>query len=617
MQPKINNHEKSKFSLSTCSLTPPTNKIILNPPTNSTTTNSHDAITHTAIADTGANGTYLTKGAGSQLLDLQIARQPLTVNLPDGTIATSTHTGLLPITSLPMAARRAHVFPTFQQSLVAIAPICDANFKVVYDKATVTILDADSQPVLSGTRNTSSNPNALWEIDITNPSHSQGHTTPHTASHVYPSNLLTTQQRLTAWYHAAMGSPTIPTFHHAIASEWIRLPGLTPSMIKNFVLPAATHYGHLRQHRQGLDSTQSPLPSSDSTPRPSSTSQPSEAEEDYIFTSTHPLRDITDLNLHNDLTGAFTPTSHNGNAYILIMFSPAHNYIHVEPQRSRSAADFIRSYRAGLNFWSKRATNLSTLRVDNELPLSLRNFITTQHPSINIDLCPPNSHRANKAERAIQTFKDHFIATLAAVDPSFPPNLWDLLLPQAELTLNLMRASTVSPSISAWQQLHQQPYHYDLHPFAPPGIRIISHIKPGPSRPTWGPHGAAGFYIGPALDHHRCYRVHITSTKRCRITDTIAWLPTPTLITPPPTLNEFFTNSCSQLQQFLDMNNSPAITAQVKSLLDATTHAHHILFPPRTTPQPLTIIPETTPAQHPQQINVNPPAINPPLPVNM
>jgi hypothetical protein len=65
------------------------------------------------------------------------------------------------------------------------------------------------------------------------------------------------------------------------------------------------------------------------------------------------------------------------------------------------------------------------------------------------------------------------------------------------------------------------------------------------------------------------------------------------------------------------MNNSPAITAQVKSLLDATTHAHHILFPPRTTAQPLTIIPETTPAQHPQQINVNPPAINPPLPVNM
>ena len=138
MQNKINNHENSKFSLITCSLTPP-NKIILNP-TNSTTTTSHNAITHTAIADTGANGTYLTKDAGSQLLDLQIARQPLTVNLPDGTIATSTHTGLLPITTLPMAARRAHVFPTFQQSLVAIAPICDANFKVVYDKAT-DILD--------------------------------------------------------------------------------------------------------------------------------------------------------------------------------------------------------------------------------------------------------------------------------------------------------------------------------------------------------------------------------------------------------------------------------------------------------------------------------------------
>jgi hypothetical protein len=51
---------------------------------------------------------------------------------------------------------------------------------------------------------------------------------------------------------------------------------------------------------------------------------------------------------------------------------------------------------------------------------------------------PPKMHHCNRAERAIRTFKDHFLSILAGVDQSFPPYLWDLLVPQAELTLNLL-----------------------------------------------------------------------------------------------------------------------------------------------------------------------------------
>jgi hypothetical protein len=47
-------------------------------------------------------------------------------------------------------------------------------------------------------------------------------------------------------------------------------------------------------------------------------------------------------------------------------------------------------------------------------------------------------HRCNWAERAIKTFKDHFLSILGGVDQFFPPYLWDLHLPQAELTLNLL-----------------------------------------------------------------------------------------------------------------------------------------------------------------------------------
>jgi hypothetical protein len=62
---------------------------------------------------------------------------------------------------------------------------------------------------------------------------------------------------------------------------------------------------------------------------------------------------------------------------------------------------------------------------------------------------PPDMHHQNQAERAICTFKDHFLAILPSVDSAFPPYLWDLILTQAELTLNLLHQATLNPRISA------------------------------------------------------------------------------------------------------------------------------------------------------------------------
>jgi hypothetical protein len=53
-------------------------------------------------------------------------------------------------------------------------------------------------------------------------------------------------------------------------------------------------------------------------------------------------------------------------------------------------------------------------------------------------LVPPNVHRCKATERAIKTFKSHFFAIIAGLPPTFPQYLWDLLLPQTELTLNLL-----------------------------------------------------------------------------------------------------------------------------------------------------------------------------------
>jgi len=68
-------------------------------------------------------------------------------------------------------------------------------------------------------------------------------------------------------------------------------------------------------------------------------------------------------------------------------------------------------------------------------------------------LLEPHDHRVNAAERAIQTFKHHFIVGLATVDANFPIQLWDEFLPQAQMTLNMLRTSRQKSNKTAYEEL--------------------------------------------------------------------------------------------------------------------------------------------------------------------
>ncbi|KAI2496471.1 hypothetical protein MHU86_18012 [Fragilaria crotonensis] len=161
-------------------------------------------------------------------------------------------------------------------------------------------------------------------------------------------------------------------------------------------------------------------------------------------------------------------------------------------------------------------------RLDNECSTALKQFMSAE--DVDYQLVPPNLHRRNAAERAIRTFKNHFIAGLCGVDKNFPLHLWDKLLPQAEITLNLLRGSRINPKLSAHAQMHGA-FDFNRTPLAPPGIRVLVHIKPN-ERTTWSPHGEDGWYVGPALDSYRCYTVWMWDTRATRVCDTLAWFPT-------------------------------------------------------------------------------------------
>ena len=122
---------------------------------------------------------------------------------------------------------------------------------------------------------------------------------------------------------------------------------------------------------------------------------------------------------------------------------------------------------------------------------------------ITFQLVPPNMHRRNAAERAIRTFKSHFLSGLATCDPDFPVTEWDRLIPQAEMSLNHLRAARCNSKLSAYT------YVYGIHdfskvPLAPPGTKVIIHQKPG-TRMSWDYRGKQAWYVGPAHNHYRCF----------------------------------------------------------------------------------------------------------------
>ena len=137
--------------------------------------------------------------------------------------------------------------------------------------------------------------------------------------------------------------------------------------------------------------------------------------------------------------------------------------------------------------------------IDNEDSEEYKRSIKNKR-NAKYQLVPPHTHRSNAAERAIRTFKAHFLSILAGVVPDFPRNLWDLLLPQAELTLNLLRKATLDPSQSAWSYFHDS-LNYNATPISPLGCNIIAHRKTG-TRNSWDLRSAAGWYVGVALQYY-------------------------------------------------------------------------------------------------------------------
>ena len=321
-----------------------------------------------------------------------------------------------------------------------------------------------------------------------------------------------TKKYLANFHYRSCFSPALSTFLTAIKKgNFITWPGLEEKLILKYLSESpATAKGHLDQERKNLQSTNSST-NFDAFP-PSDIPNTKKREKHTVL-----LKNTAFC----DPTGRYPYRSAAGNQYVFVTYDYDSNYIQASPVRTRQAKELASVWEKHHNVFLQAGAAPNHYIFDNEFSADLHKALDKY--KVTYQKVQPHIHRRNAAERAIRTFKNHFLAGLASVDPKFPIEHWDHLLQQAEITVNLLRNSRINPKLSAYAIIHGN-YDFNKTPLAPPGTKVAIHLKPQ-QRPSWGYHAEMGFYIGPALEHYRCFKCYVPTTGSVRITDTVKFFP--------------------------------------------------------------------------------------------
>ncbi len=325
----------------------------------------------------------------------------------------------------------------------------------------------------------------------------------------------TTKKDLIQFYHTATFSPTISTFFKAVKNgNFQSLPGLTSDLVTKYLTPTiATHYGHLNQERQNLQSTQQSI---DLGFFPHSETPNIQTNEIMAVITQYQVTHKA----FGDLPGKFPFTSSRGTQYFLVIYHYNSNAILVTTLKNRTASEINNVYMKLFNMLI-RGCAPQTFILDNETSSLLLNSFEKEN--IAYQLVLPHMHRRNAAGKAIKTWKEHFIAGLSSVYPKFPLLEWNRLTFQGMLTLNFLRNSRVNPKLLAWEYIFGI-FDFNAMPLAPPGMKMVIHEKSS-QRGSWDPHGVIAFYVRPAMKHYRCFTAYLPSTKSERVANIVAFLP--------------------------------------------------------------------------------------------
>ena len=154
---------------------------------------------------------------------------------------TSSLSGDLTLSSIPMEARKAHVFNEISSwSILSLGVLCDAGCTATFshDKLTVNMFD---EVVLNGYRDHTTS--GMWMVDLTKNNQMLNAARPiEPINNVYPTGSIA---KLVAFYHGCACSTPISSFLRILELGTV-FPGITKKdILKYKPITAATAAGHL------------------------------------------------------------------------------------------------------------------------------------------------------------------------------------------------------------------------------------------------------------------------------------------------------------------------------------------------------------------------------------
>jgi hypothetical protein len=355
----------------------------------------------TPIHDAGATNT-LFRQSDSHLLTNTKAGGGQNVGLPNGDVITSKATGTL--LTAPVSTE-VHVFSDddLQRSLIATADFCNKGCTAIFTSTSATIIHDATGKIIS--RSTKEPEARLWPFDL--PAQIPTISSNNVVRHEINADFV-------AYSHASFCSPCDRTMSDALRKGFLgNFPRLTPKMFDSEKPNAeATAKGHLKQTKQ--KSRKKPAGTKSPPPPPPTYDEAADELAESDFISTQIIR-TTDFLNSSDMPGRFPHISYRGYEYMLI--SVFRGYIHVQLLKNRTMTESVKAYRATYNFFADLGHTPKIQMLDNETSKELNAFF--KEVKVVAEYVPPNTHRRNRAERAIQDWKGHLISCLCQIDPGF------------------------------------------------------------------------------------------------------------------------------------------------------------------------------------------------------
>ena len=471
-----------------------------------------------AHIDSGATGNFITMEYRS--VEERHTNNGINVKVAakDHKGITSVATDVLPWPKVPLGAQHCDKFTTdtLTESLISVPQLAKHGCSTLLGPYGALIFNSKWEPVMTGCfdqermafimpihQNTPDGrpKNKAYQL-VQQPRDQDLLQTNHQANSAHSPQ---SARALVQYHHTSARYPVMLTWAKAIKEgSYITWPGLTEERVKKYhVLLDHTIMGHLHLKKQHVRSSQPNIPIGPPTKR-------HRCQVTIVLTSTSTKDSVPLTNLiASNLTGQYPITSARRHKYILVLYDHNANYIHRIPIHSRSADDIVHRFRTSYSNLTANGFTASVLRGDNEISQTFLDYLRDE-AHLKYKLVPPRNHRTNPAECAICTYTEHLISILSGANKDFPTDCWDLLIPHANLTVNLLCQSRLQPKLSAHAQVHGN-HDYNRHPLAPAGCKCIIYNNKT-IRASWDKHGTTCYYLAPSYAHYRVHRCYDPTT---------------------------------------------------------------------------------------------------------